>query len=121
MKKFSLMTLYSLVDGRLSYSGMDGVYDSLGFICQFDGIMTHHLPTALKYIKENKPEWFIKVEKELADIAAKVGDDFETQMTYIKAHNTEYDIPQIPDNKVQEFQEYMVENSLLKTIGSNRR
>jgi len=99
---------------------MDGVYDSQGFICQFDGIMTHHLPTALKYIKENKPEWFKQVERELANIAAKVGDDFEAQMTYIKANNTEYNIPQIPDSEVKAFQEYMVENSLLKTMGSRR-
>lgn len=118
-KQYSLLQLFSLVDGRLSTS-MDDVHDMLGYICRFDGIMTHHLPTAHKYLKANKPEWWNQVEADLRYVQEKVGNDFNNMITYIKDNNKTYDISQIPEEDEQSFGNYMVDNSLLNTIGSKR-
>ena len=117
MKKYTLLQLFSLVDGRLSTS-MDDVYDMLGYICKFEGIMTHHLPTALKYIEEvEKPEWWDFVQNKLDEIKDTLKtNDFETLIAYIRNNNDRYEVFQITDEKA--FGDFMVENSLLKTIGS---
>jgi len=122
VRQFNLLQLFSLVDGRLSITGMDAIYDMLGHICRFPGIMTHHLPVANTYVQTVlKPSWFAQVETELNEIKAKVGDDFDTLMRHIQYNqNTVYDIPQMPEENEAAFGTYMVENSLLNNIGKNR-
>ncbi len=115
--QYTLLQLFSLVDGRLSTT-MDDVYDMLGHICRFEGIMTHHLPTAAKYLEANKPEWWGQVEADLRHVQEKVGNEFEAMIEYIKENNKTYDIPQIPKEDEQKFMHYMGDNSLLHTIGS---
>ena len=75
--------------------------------------MTHHLPTAMDYIKKTQPDWFVKVGADLDDIKAQVGNDYQALMEYIQKNNTEYEIPQITNDKVQEFGDYMINNSAL--------
>jgi len=115
-KKFNLMELFTLVDGRLSYAGIGSLYKLLGHICNEEGIMTHHLPVAANYLKECKPTWYIQLEKDLKEVQEKVGgDDFEDMMSYIKDNNKEYEIPQLPAELLtnETFGKYMVDNSLL--------
>jgi len=63
LKSFKLSQLFSIVDGRL-FSTIDDVYDILNHVFQQE-FMTHHLPTAYKYLKEHKPDWFREVEVRL--------------------------------------------------------
>jgi hypothetical protein len=65
-KKFSLLQLFSLVDGRLSTS-MEDVYDMLSHICDTE-LMSHHLPVAMDYIKNKNPQWFQDVKAKLNNI-----------------------------------------------------
>lgn len=114
-KKFTLLQLFSLVDGRLS-TKMDDVYDMLNHICDTD-LFTHHLPVAMSYLKEKNPKWFQEVEQRLTVIKARLqSNTFETVIGYIKDNaNDEYDIPQLKDEfNTSDFSKYMIDNSLLK-------
>jgi hypothetical protein len=53
-RTFNLMQLFSMVDGRLSNSGMSSVTQVLEHVCNTQGLMTHHLPVAYEYLKKQK-------------------------------------------------------------------
>lgn len=113
-KKFTLLQLFSLVDGRLS-TNMGDVYDMLNHICD-ESLMTHHLPVAMSYLKEKHPKWFGQVEQRIDAIKISlVSNTFETIIGTIKdKYNDEYDIPQLKDEfDTSDFGNYMIENSLL--------
>lgn len=120
-KTFSLLQLFSLVDGRLSTT-MDDVYEMLNHICDNE-LMTHHLPTALNYIKLKNPKWFNEVEMEIEDVQNKLQTvvDFNKLVDGIKSmYNKNYEIPQLKDEfDTSDFVQYMIDNSLLNKIGSN--
>ena len=109
-KRFMLIQLFSIVDGRLSQT-IDDVYDILNHVFNTD-FMTHHLPVAYKYLKENKPEWFITIENDLKVLGISKELEFNKCLTILKANNIKYDIPQFKFNQA-EFGQYMAENSLL--------
>lgn len=116
-KKFTMLQLFSILDGRLS-TKMDDVYSMLNHITD-DNLMTHHLPTAMDYIKKVNPKWFQDLKAELDGIKKLCGNDFQTCIDVIKeSYNTEHDVPQLSDEEKSEFGKYMIDNSLLKTIGS---
>lgn len=120
-KKFTLLQLFALVDGRLSTT-MEDVYDMLNHVCDTE-LMTHHLPVAMNYLKEKNPQWFKLVEQRLLFIQSiLVSNTFETVIGAIKDnYNEEYDIPQLKDEfDTSDFGKYMGDNSLLKTIGSKK-
>ncbi len=113
-KNFTLLQLFSLVDGRLSTS-MSDVYDMLNHICDSD-LMTHHLPVALSYVKEKDPRWFKEIDQRLTTIKARCqSNTFETVIGYIKDNvNDTYQIPQLKDEfDVSDLPSYMLDNSLL--------
>lgn len=119
-KKFNLLQLFSLVDGRLSTT-MDDVYSMLNHICNTD-LMTHNLPVAMNYIKEKNPKWFKEIDQRLTAIKARCqSNTFETVIGYIKDNvNDEYDIPQLKDEfDTSDFATFMVDNSLLLKRMSN--
>ncbi len=122
MKKYSLKQLFSLVDGRLS-TKMEDVYDMLNHICN-ESLYTHHLPVAMRFIKElpTQPDWWPKVEAEIATASQAVGsNEFQPLMDYIDQHNTTYEIPQLTAEQLENFWPFMMDNSLLKNLGSNHR
>ena len=116
-KKFTLLQLFSIVDGRLS-STMDDVYDILNHVTDSD-LMTHHLPVAMSYLKLKHPNWFSDIDKRLASInRLKKSENelpFPALMSLIKDnYNDEYDIPQLKDEfDVSDFGVYMIDNSIL--------
>lgn len=113
-KQFSLLQLFSLVDGRLSTS-MDDVYDMLNHICD-EELMTHHLPTALDYLREKNPKWFQQQSDVLNTIKARLqSNTFETVIGTIKdKYNENIDIPQLKDEfNTSDFVKFMIDNSLL--------
>jgi len=117
-KKFSLLQLFSIVDGRLS-TDIGDVYDMLNHICD-DNLMTHHLPTAISYLQKKNPKWFQELSNRL-DIVKKMDreGDFELILSHLKKSNEIFDIPQLKDEcDTSDFGSYMVENSLLSKIGS---
>lgn len=116
MKNFSLKQLYSIVDGRLS-TNMGDVYDMLNHITN-SNLFTHQLPTALNFLKEVNPIWYQDVKADIENVRQKVGDEFTNQMDYIDENNRNYIIPQLSDYELRGFNEYMVDNSLLKKLGS---
>lgn len=54
-RKFTLLQLFSIVDGRLSTAGMDSVYDILGYVSGYQQPFTHQLPGLMDELKTNKP------------------------------------------------------------------
>ena len=112
-KKFDLLQLFSLIDGRLS-TEMENVYDMLNHICD-DNLSTHHLPTALNYLKQKNPKWFQDLTARINFIKTYLNSNtFETVIGSIKdKYNEEYDIPQLKDEfDTSDFGDFMIENSL---------
>ena len=93
-KQFTLLQLFSIVDGRLAKT-MDDVYDILGWIFN-DNLSTISLCFAAEYLRKNKPEWYFKVEEELALVdEICYTRDYDTMISYIENHNRVYDVPQL--------------------------
>ena len=111
--EFTLKQLFNLVDGRLS-TEMGDIYTMLNHITG-ENLYTHHLPVAMKYVEKIKPAWYRMVKIKLDNIKWIVGDDFDELMDYIdeKYPNDVYDIPRLSDYQKEEFDAYMIENSLL--------
>lgn len=119
-KQFTLLQLFSLVDGRLSTS-MDDVYEMLNHICDSD-LMTHHLPVAMKYVKEKNPKWFQDGQAYVQEMGITKETPFEVCLAKMKLDNPTYDIPQLKDEfDTSDFGTYMVDNSLLLNLGSANR
>jgi len=112
-KKFTLLQLFSIVDGRLSTS-MDDVYKMLNHITN-DNLHTHHLPVAMNYLKEKNPKWFHKLTNRFSAIKLmNHKGDFEMIMSHLKKSDETFDIPQLKDEfDTSDFGDYMIENSLL--------
>lgn len=112
--KFTVKQLFSVTDGRLS-TEIGDVYEILN-AATGEQLMTHHLPVAMKYLEEVKPDWYVKACEQLTDIKQKVGDDFQNLMTYIdKVYFANYhDVTEMTTEQKKGFGEYMVENSLLR-------
>jgi len=111
-KKFSLLQLFSLVDGRLSTS-IDDVYEMLNHICD-DNLMTHHLPVAVKYLKEKNPAWLQQAKAQLESLDIYKEKEFGECFAIVNDNNTMYDVPQLKDElDTTDFGDYMVHNSLL--------
>lgn len=70
-KKYTLLQLFSIVDGRLSTAGMESVYDILEHVCNMPGIMTHHLPVANRYVKLHPGPWYTVAQKSLKELVEK--------------------------------------------------
>jgi len=118
-KNFTFLQLFSLIDGRLSNT-IDDVYDILNHVCDTE-LMTHHLPTAFKYIKLKNPKWFQEQTQRLNTIKAHINSNtFETIIGAIKDKYDEIvEIPQLKDEfDTSDFGDYMVDNSLLNKIGT---
>jgi hypothetical protein len=114
IKQFSLLQLFSVVDGRLS-TKMEDVYEILGHVCD-TSLFTHHLPPAMKYLKSKSPAWFVNATSAI-DAIKKIAktDDFETLMAVIKSdYNTQCNVPQLKDEcDTSDFTSFMMANSLL--------
>lgn len=113
VRKFSMLQLFSILDGRMSTSIGD-VYEMLNHITGED-LMTHHLPVAMNYIKKVNPQWFEKLNDKLTRIKAYVDSNtFEILIGVIKdKYNEEYDIPTLTAEEKKDFGNFMVDNSLL--------
>jgi len=112
-KQFSLLQLFTLVDGRLSVP-MSDVYLMIGHICDDGGLMTHNLPTAMDYIKAKNPPWFSTVRGTLDKLGCTKDEDFKICMLLIEPINTVFDIPQLKDEfDTSDFGEFMIGKSLL--------
>jgi len=110
-KKFSLMQLFSIVDGRLART-IDDVYDILNHVTDMgEDLMTHHLPVAYSYLKEKNPKWYQELKEKIGFLEK---ETFESAIHWVEAHNDKYDIPQLKDEfDTSDFGGYMVGNSLL--------
>lgn len=112
-KQFTLLQLFSVVDGRLS-STIEDVYDILNHACN-DELMTHHLPIAMDYLKEKNPKWFVEASGYLHRLGCEKSTPFETCIKLINNDTGKYfDVPQLKDEfDTSDFDNYMIENSLL--------
>lgn len=118
-KKFNLLQLFSLVDGRLSTT-MDDVYSMLNHICDDESLMTHHLPVAMNYIKEKNPTWFSIVKNTYDTLGCNKETDFKECVKIIESNNETINIPQLKDEfDTSDFVTFMVDNSLLLKRMSN--
>lgn len=113
-KEFSLLQLFSIIDGRLS-TNMGDVYEMLNHICDYN-LYTHHLPVAMKYVKLKQPDWLIDLALLINDIKVSIGtEEFVPLIEKIKLHNEVYNIPQLKDEfDTSDFEDYMINNSLFK-------
>ena len=114
-EKYTLLQLFSLVDGRLSTS-IDDVYDMLNHITDME-LMTHHLPVAMEYIRIKKPMQYLTVLSKLNALKTMaMTNDFITMIDLIsEKYSEEYDISQLKDEvDVSDFEEFMINNSILR-------
>ena len=116
MKKFTLLQLFSLVDGRLS-TKMEDVYDMLNHITG-ESLMTHHLPVAMKFIQEKNPDWFQECEKRISEMGINKETPFEVCLAKFKNDNPTYNIPKLSPGDLEGFPNFMLNNSLLSKLGS---
>lgn len=93
MKQFTLVQLFSIVDGRLS-TEMKDIYDMLNHIFNAN-LFTHELPEAFNKLKKLKPDWFIEVQKDLKNMGATKDVNFETCFDLISKNNKIYNISQL--------------------------
>jgi len=108
-KKFTLLQLFSVLDGRLS-TNMGDVYDIFNHICDTD-LMTHHLPVAFNYLKEKNPKWFNDQQNKLNSIKARLNSNtFKTVIGAIKdKYNEEIEISQLKDEfDTSDFEDYII-------------
>lgn len=112
-KSFTLLQLFSIVDGRLS-TEMGDVYEILNHLTD-DSLMTHHLPVAMKYVEDKNPQWFQQAAIRINAIKAVSGNTFETLIDLIKdKYNEDIEVPQLKDEfDTSDFIQYMLDNSLL--------
>ena len=112
-KKFTIVQLFSLVDGRLS-TKMDDVYEMLNHIIG-DSLMTHHLPVAMNYVKDVlKPDWFYYVDNKIKEAINIIGtDNFQPLIEYLQLYNEDVEVGSINKEMNVEFGSYMINNSLL--------
>ena len=93
-KKFTLLQLFKVVDGRLS-TNIDDVYDILNHVFN-TSVWTHEIPAYMDRLKAARPLWFVVIESELDTLKRVYKDDFNTLMKVIKEEmNVEFDIPQL--------------------------
>lgn len=94
-KKFTLLQLFNVVDGRLS-TNIDDVYDILNHVFS-TSVWTHEIPAYLEKLRAARPLWFAVIEGELDCLKRIHGDDFKTLMRVIDQEemNVEFDIPQL--------------------------
>ena len=119
-KKFTLLQLFSIFDGRLS-TEIGDVYDMLNHITG-EELMTHHLPTAFTFLKQVNPQWFNDGKAKLryiSNIEFSKADpkdvNFESFIKIIKEkYNETYDVPALTSDEKFGFEAFMINNSLLK-------
>ena len=88
--KFNLKQISNLVDGRL-ITNMGDIYEMLG-VYSGEDLMTHHLPTVMRYLRENKPQWFIDAETILDKITEQQHDNGEDGYNTEEESNDSFDI-----------------------------
>ena len=120
--EFTIKQLFSVIDGRLS-TEMEDVYNILNQATG-DKLMTHQIPTAMKFLAEINPKWFEKASIVIDEIKKIVGDDFNELMVYIdeKLPNYKLNVTTMDSSYRTKYEKYMVGNSLLikKANESNR-
>ena len=96
-KKFTLLQLFSVVDGRLSTKIQD-VYDILNHVFG-TSFFTHQLPAAMNELSNKKPRWFKDASEEINAIKLHLGtNEFIELIQHIEeCHNPVFDIPQLQD------------------------
>lgn len=93
-KKFTLLQLFNVVDGRLSTS-IDDVYAILNHVFN-TSVWTHQIPGYMERLKKASPLWFVVIEGELDTLKLIHGDDFKKLTKIIRDEmNIEFDIPQL--------------------------
>jgi hypothetical protein len=117
-KKFTLLQLFNIVDGRLS-TNMDDIYAILNHVTG-ENLFTHQLPFANNYLKSKRPIWYREVENKLEEIKRihVAATTFNALMYVIKEeYNIEYEIPQLSvEFDISDFNQAMSANSPLNVI-----
>lgn len=93
-KKFTLIQLFNVVDGRLSTT-IDDVYAILNHVFN-TSVWTHQIPEYMDRLKKAKPLWFTVIEGELDTLKRVHGNDFKKLTELIKSEfDIEFEIPQL--------------------------
>lgn len=123
-KQFTLLQLASIIDGRM-FTKIDDVYEMLNHITG-QSLMTHHLPTAMDYLKKVSPIWFKVAKNHLKDIEdmCLIKERNHEQFCWLHGYlsamsDSEYNVPQLTEDEMKGFGGYMVNNSLLNKVGGD--
>lgn len=117
MKKFTLLELFPIVDGRIANShSWTHVYDIL---CHVTGknLLSDELPIAKQYIATVIiPMWFEYAKADLLEMEViDFGTSFEAFIDRVKSCDLQYEIPELTSDQKKEFEKYLIENGLIKT------
>ena len=93
-KKFTLLQLFNVVDGRLSTS-IDDVYAILNHVFN-TSVWTHQIPEYMDRLKAARPLWFTVIEGEINALKRLHNDDFNSIIKAIREEiHVEFDIPKL--------------------------
>lgn len=92
-KQFSLVQLFSLVDGRLS-TNMNDVYDMLNHITNSD-LTTIALPIAYERLKSINPQWFQDVQNIYNTLGISKDRDFQECIGILNRNNQLINVSQL--------------------------
>lgn len=93
-KKFSLLQLLAVIDGRISTNDED-IMHILNHVFN-TSILVHEIPHYLKELKLIAPAWFVALESEIDTIKLIHGANFYKVIEAIKKdYNFSFDIPQL--------------------------
>lgn len=106
-QQFLMSDILTVVTGRL-YSKMETLYEILDFLTQ-ESLMTHHLPTARKFVKEQLISQLSLAQQDLVNEWEHT-ENWQEKVT--QANNLFGGIFLVPVDKTG-FEDYMIENSLL--------
>ncbi len=93
-KEFTLVQLFSIVDGRLS-TCMDDVYSMLNHI--FDtSFYTHELPAAMNILRDKRrPNWYTSLQNIYLALGCTKDKEFEEVFEILTANDIVISIPQL--------------------------
>lgn len=118
-KTFTLLQLFTVVDGRLSTTEEDVA----AILKHLFGVSfhTHEMPVAIRFLKERaKPDWYIIMTADIESMKIiHKHVKIDSLLEIIKhEYNFDFPIPPLTALQMSGLHQYMVDNSLLASIGS---
>lgn len=93
-KKFTFLQMIAVVDGRVT-TNVDDVQSILSHLLG-RSVLTHEIPGALRYLREQKPLWYVIMDDTIRILNAIHNYDFNKIIVDVKEnYNPTFEIPSL--------------------------